>query len=216
MWTLWSFLGHFRSLFSYCVSECQGYVLAFHVCKIILIADTFTPVTRGNVVKTPPINSYNGFCDFVLCGSGVWASLQASPFWKAGLWGCSSGSCCADWPRQSLCASSHQEPSRQWYNAFHASLVHDLYWISAGPAEKETMVMMSVGRGYQCRLYKGPEVSVKGLTAVNVNTQTQWSCLHPPAPLPYLSRLTALCLPAPLCWRCPFFSQRHRVTRPEK
>lgn len=62
------------------------------------------------------------------------------------------------------------------------------------------MVMMSVGCGHQSWLDKGPEVAVKGMmgivTAVNANRQTQCSRQHPPAPLPYLSRLTALCLPA--------------------
>lgn len=137
-----------------------------------------------------------------------------SLFCKAGLLGWDYGSCRADWPRWSPCCISTGT------SAFHASLVHNLYWISAGPVEKQTMVMMSVGRGHQSWLDKGPEVAVKGMTgivtAVNANTQTQCSRQHPSAPLPYLSRLAALCLPAPLCWRWPFFSQRHGARRPVK
>lgn len=97
MWAFWYFKGHSRSSTRLRGGRCQGYVQAFNVCKMALIADTFTAVSRGNVVKTPPINSYNGFCDFVpLLVSGVCASFSL----KADLLGCSSGSCCADWPRQ--------------------------------------------------------------------------------------------------------------------
>lgn len=48
---------------SYVGYKCQGYVLAFHVCKIALITDTFTWVTSRNVVKIRKFKSHKGFFD---------------------------------------------------------------------------------------------------------------------------------------------------------
>lgn len=51
------------------------------------------------------------------------------------------------------CAASHRQQSSDGdIMHFHESLSHDLHRLSAGPAEKETIVMMSEGRGDQSLL----------------------------------------------------------------